>query len=45
LGHIPNVGDTIETDNATFTIQQMRGRRVSKIKVIPKPEREDGKEA
>ena len=42
LGHIPNVGDTIETEDATFTIQQVRGRRVAKVKVTPKPDRDKG---
>ncbi len=42
LGRIPNVGDTIETEDATFTIQQVRGRRVAKVKVTPKPDRDKG---
>jgi CBS domain containing-hemolysin-like protein len=42
LGRVPNVGDAIETEEATFTIQQVRGRRVVKVKVTPKSKRNKG---
>ncbi|MCS6861695.1 MAG: hemolysin family protein, partial [Abditibacteriales bacterium] len=42
LGRVPSVGDTIETAEATFTIQQVRGRRVAKVKVTPKSDRGKG---
>lgn len=42
LGRVPNVGDTIETEDATFTIHQVRGRRVTEVKVTPKTNKDQG---
>ena len=34
LGHIPNVGDTFESNNLLVTVTEMDERRVDKIKVV-----------
>lgn len=33
LGHIPKVGDTVEVDGIKLSVEEMRGRRVSKVRV------------
>ncbi|MDO8490601.1 MAG: hemolysin family protein [Dehalococcoidia bacterium] len=34
LGHIPVVGDTVQTDGVTFSVLSATGKRVKKVKVI-----------
>lgn len=33
LGHIPRVGDVVEEEGVRLTVEEMRGKRVSKVKV------------
>ena len=35
LGHIPKVGEAVEHDGRRFTVMEMEGRRISKVKVEP----------
>ena len=38
LDKIPNVGDTIEFNNVTFTVLSTRGRRITQVRVERKPQ-------
>ncbi len=35
LGRLPRVGDRVQLENAVLEVQEMDGRRIAKLKVIP----------
>ncbi|GIH21939.1 membrane protein [Acrocarpospora phusangensis] len=37
LGHLPQVGDSVDSPGAGLTVTEMDGRRVSRVLVTPKP--------
>jgi putative hemolysin len=41
LGHLPRVGDAVETGTARITVAQLDGRRVDRLRVTPLPLLED----
>ncbi|MDR3205822.1 MAG: hemolysin family protein [Candidatus Methanoplasma sp.] len=44
LERIPQVGDVIETDNATILVKSMKSRRIKEAKIIPDRDRGDAQE-
>jgi putative hemolysin len=46
IGGVPQVGDTVEVDGLTLTVESTDGRRVGKVLVVKRPEEGgDGDEA
>lgn len=41
LGRIPEVGDSLELENGTLRVERMDGRRVDRVRFIPKPVSDD----
>ena len=41
LGRVAHLGDKAETDDAAFQVQQMDGRRIDKIVIVPRPTVDD----
>ena len=37
LGRLPEVGDTIEVEGRTITVQELDGRRIARLLVDPRP--------
>jgi len=37
LGHIPRVGDTVETEEGSYRVTRLDGRRVDRIRFTPRP--------
>jgi putative hemolysin len=35
LGHIPKVGESVDYEERRYTVMEMEGRRISKIRVEP----------
>jgi CBS domain containing-hemolysin-like protein len=42
VGGVPEVGDTLEVDGLTLTVESTDGRRVGKVLVVRRPESTDG---
>jgi magnesium and cobalt exporter, CNNM family len=41
VGGVPQVGDTIEVDGTTLTVESTDGRRVGKVLVVRRPDSGD----
>ena len=44
IGGVPQVGDTVEVDGLTLTVESTDGRRVGKVLVVKRPEEGEGDE-
>ncbi len=45
LEHFPEVGETAEDDNASYTVLEVEGNRIEKIRMLLKPKPEEEEEA
>ena len=37
LGDLPELGDSVETEHGTFTVERLDGRRVDRVRFVPRP--------
>jgi CBS domain containing-hemolysin-like protein len=37
LGHLPAVGDEVEIDEGTLIVRRLDGRRIDRLRFVPKP--------
>ncbi|TML19147.1 MAG: hypothetical protein E6G39_02070, partial [Actinobacteria bacterium] len=44
LGHVPNVGETVDVDGYRFRVERLQGRRITRVRVTPLHDREDDRE-
>jgi putative hemolysin len=44
IGGVPQVGDTVEVNGLTLTVESTDGRRVGKVLVVKRPDADDGTE-
>jgi len=41
LGHVPNVGETVDVDGYQFRVERLQGRRITRVRVTPLGDREE----
>jgi CBS domain containing-hemolysin-like protein len=41
LGHVPNVGETVDVDGYRFRVERLQGRRITRVRVTPLGDREE----
>ena len=41
LGHVPNVGETVDVDGYRFRVERLQGRRITRVRVTPQGDREE----
>jgi len=41
LGHVPDVGETVDVDRYRFRVERLQGRRITRVRVTPLGDREE----
>ncbi|MEO5839180.1 MAG: hemolysin family protein [Acidimicrobiales bacterium] len=41
LGHVPDVGETVDVDGYRFRVERLQGRRITRVRVTPLGDREE----
>ncbi|MEO8695150.1 MAG: hemolysin family protein [Acidimicrobiales bacterium] len=41
LGHVPDVGETVDVDSYRFRVERLQGRRITRVRVTPLGDREE----